>query len=462
VAVSRTSSAELFVHLDGAGPLTTQLERALRAAVRSGRLADGTRLPSTRGLAAELGVSRGVVVSAYAQLGAEGYLSVRQGAPVRVAAAAPRDESSEAVERRIGRPPRYNLRPDLPDYSAFPRREWLASMRAALRDATDEELGYGDARGAPQLREALAAYLGRVRGLSARPGRVVVTVGFAHGIDLVCAALRARGARRIAVEDPGHVTVRRIVEHSGLAAVPVPVDAEGLRVDALDADAALVTPAHQFPTGVVLSPERRAALLAWAEARDALILEDDFDAEFRYDRPPVGALQGLAPERVVYLGSVSKTLAPALRIGWAVLPSWLGAAVAEQVEGTILAAPRLDQLALAHFVGRGELDRHLRRMRLRYRRRRDALLDALTARLPQARPEGVAAGLHVIARLPAEWDERAVLAGARARGIALAGMGEYRFDGRAEPPTLLLGYARSPEPVLRAAVRELAASVSSL
>lgn len=440
----------MLLELSGDGPLGTRLERALRDAVRSGRLTAGSALPSSRELARDLSVSRGVVVSAYAQLVAEGYLTARQGASTRVAqAAAPIHPVSEERTQR----PRYDLRPDLPDYAAFPRREWLSSVRATLLTSRDEELGYGDPRGAAQLRSALAEYLARVRGLA--PGSVFVTVGFTHGLGVVCAALRARGARRVAVEDPGHPSVRRIVAHAGLGVVPVPVDAEGLVVDALGpVDAVLVTPAHQFPTGTVLSPRRRAALLA----HGAVVLEDDFDAEFRYDRPPVGALQGLAPERVVYLGSTSRTLAPALRIGWAVLPSWLAPAVREEVEGTTIAPASLDQLALADFVGRGELDRHLRRMRLRYRRRRDTLVRALARGLPRVAVEGAAAGLYVLARLPDGADEPRALAAARERRIALGGMSEYRVASSG-PPTLLLGYARSSEPALRAAVRELATAL---
>jgi GntR family transcriptional regulator/MocR family aminotransferase len=459
------ASPELLVTLDRTAreSLVRQLERQLRDGVRTGRLAPEARLPSTRALARELGVARGVVTTAYAQLGAEGYLSVRRGSAPRVAAAAATAAPTVEPTREAPPAPRHDLRPDLTDYGSFPRREWLRSVRAALERAADEELGYGDGRGALALRLSLTSYLGRTRGVAAHADRVVVTVGFAHALGLVCATLRSRGARRIALEDPGHAAVRRVVAHAGLQPVPVPVDADGLDVDALaaaDVDAVLVTPAHQFPTGAVLSAPRRAALLAWAERRDALVLEDDYDAEFRYDQPPVGALQGLAPERVAFLGSASKTLAPALRLGWAVLPSWLVHAVLDQVHGTIIAPPRLEQLALADFLERGELDRHLRRLRLRYRRRRDALVDALTAELPTLALEGVAAGMHVVARLPLGSDEAAVLEAARARRIALAGMSEHRFDlSAAAWPALLLGYARASEPALRAAVRALADAV---
>jgi GntR family transcriptional regulator / MocR family aminotransferase len=458
---SRTSSAELLLDLDGSGPLTGRLESALRAAVREGRLPAATVLPSTRALALELGVSRGVVGAAYAQLGAEGYLVVRQGAAVRVAEVErgepPRPESGPEP------PPRYNLRPDLADYASFPRREWLASLRTALTRAGDEAFGYGDARGAQPLRASLAAYLGRTRGVVTAPERTFVTVGFAHGVGAACRVLLARGARRIGVEDPGHLSVRRIVAASGLALVPIPVDEDGLVVNQLaaaDPDAVLVTPAHHFPTTAVLAADRRAALLEWAEARGALVLEDDVDAEFRYDRAPVGSLQGLAPERVVYLGSTSRTLAPALRLGWAVAPSWLVEELAADVSGTIIAPPALDQLALADFVERGELDRHVRRMRLRYRRRRDVLVGALGRHLPELGVAGVAAGLHVVAALPRGRSEASALVAARGAGIALSGLREHRVapGGRG---ALLLGFARSSEASLRAGVRALATAFAA-
>ena len=455
MAISRTSSLELLLELAGAGPRTKRLEETLRKAVRDGRLPPGTALPSSRALAHELGVSRGVVGAAYAQLGAEGYLFVRQGAAVRVAEV----ESAPPVRDVVPVPaPRYNLRPDLADYASFPRREWLVSLRAALRDATDEELGYGDARGSARLRVALASYLGRTRGAVVQAERSFVTVGFANGVGSVCRVLLARGARRIALENPGHIAVRRIVAASGLELVPVGVDRNGLRVDevvAADPDAVLATPAHHFPTTAVLAAERRAALLEWAESRNALVLEDDVDAEFRYDRAPVGALQGLAPERVVYLGSTSRTLAPALRIGWAVVPSWLVDDVIADVRGTILAPPVLDQIALADFVVRGELDRHVRRMRLSYRRRRDVLVRALARHLPELEVAGVAAGLHVVASLPSGRSEAAALAAAREQRIALSGLDEHRF-ARGGSGALLLGFARSNEAALRAGVRALA------
>jgi GntR family transcriptional regulator / MocR family aminotransferase len=456
---------ELLVELDRGAPetLSAQLERRLRDGVRHGRLKPGSALPSTRGLAAQLGVSRGLVVAAYAQLAAEGYLSLRRGAAPRVAAGGAAAPAPAQPSRRLHAPPRHNLQPNLPDHAAFPRERWLASYRRALKAAPDRELLYGDARGAEAARAALASYLGRVRGVSASEEHTLVCNGFAQALGLLCTVLRRAGRETMGVEDPGHAVIRGIVARSGLRPVPLPVDADGIDVDALEAaapDAVLVSPAHQFPTGVVLSPERRARLLEWAERTDALVAEDDYDAEFRYDRAPVGAVQGLAPGRVAYLGSASKTLAPALRLGWLIAPSHLVRPLAEEVLFTVIAPQRLEQLAFADFLQRGELDRHLRRMRLRYRRRRDTLVGALGQRLPEVEVRGIAAGLHVLAVLPEGVDERGVLSEARARGIALSGLSEHCVRPPAEG-ALVLGYAGSSEPALRAAVKALAEVVSA-
>jgi GntR family transcriptional regulator / MocR family aminotransferase len=461
--LTRPSRApELLIPLDRTGPetLSAQLERRLREAVRDGRLGAGTVLPSTRALAADLGISRGLVVGAYAQLGAEGYLALRRGAPPRVAAVAQAAALPAAARDPL---PRFNLRPDLPDFAGFSRDEWLRSYRAALKRAPDQELAYGDVRGTLALRSALVSYLGRVRGVVGSSEQAFVGGGFAQAVGSICTVLRRTGRMTIGVEDPGHAVIREIVARTGLEPVPIPVDGEGIDVGALEAanpDAVLVTPAHQFPTGVVLSSERRGRLLEWAGRHDALVVEDDYDAEFRYDRAPVGALQGLAPERVAYLGSASKTLAPALRLGWLIAPSWLIGSLADHVLYTVIAPPRLEQLAFADFLGRGELDRHLRRLRLRYRRRRDVLVRALERELPEVEVRGIAAGLHVVAVLPPGSDEARVVAEARARGIGLYGLGEHRVRPGGEP-ALLLGYAASEEPAIRAAVRKLADAVGA-
>ena len=460
----RTSSAlDLMVGLrrDGSAPLRAQLEDQLRVAVRSGRLAPGAPLPSSRALARDLGVSRGVVVDAYAQLAAEGYLVASQGAPTRVSdtAAPPLGPGRLPPEER---PPRFDFRPGGPDVALFPRDAWGASLRRALREAPDARFDYGDPRGAPELRRALAGYLGRVRGVACEPGSVIVTSGMAQGMALLGRTLLAGGGRRVGVEEPGSGPGRAQLAATGLEPIPIPVDDDGLLPGALAAcrvDVVLTTPAHQFPTGVVLAPERRAALLDWAAASGGLVMEDDYDAEYRYDRAPVGAVQGLAPERVLYAGSVSKTLAPALRLGWLVAPEHLVERLARAKAQDDLGTPVLEQLTLADFLERGGLDRHLRRTRLTYRARRDTLIAELERHLPEVRPSGAAAGLHLVAHLPPGSDEAAVVQAARGRGVGLQGLAEHRLlDG---PPALLLGYGRIAEPAIEAGVRELAAALGS-
>jgi len=445
---------DLLVELDRGGelPLHQQLERTLRDAVRAGRLQAGTPLPSSRRLADELGVSRGVVTSAYDQLAAEGYLETRQGAPVRVA---------RGVRAQPPRPPTPSLRakfaydfsPGLPDLAGFPRDRWLRSLRRAWRETALDAVGYGDPRGVPELREALADYLGRVRGAAADPEHLVVCTGFRQGLSLTCRWLRASGIERVALEDPGWHAQRLIVEEANLMVVPIPVDAEGIDVAALSesgADAVVVTP-HQFPTGVALSAQRRAELIDWAERGDRLIIEDDYDAELCHER--VGALQGLAPDRVLYIGSASKRLTPGMRLGWLLPPSWLSWALisAKAIEdaGSEIAG----QLALADFIARGELERHLRRMRLRYARRRETLLATLTRELPDWRPCGTG-GLHVLVFMPDHVDEPALLASAARRGLGIEGLSLHSYAGDC-PPGLVLGHAHLAEPSIERGVHLL-------
>jgi GntR family transcriptional regulator / MocR family aminotransferase len=437
-----------------------QIEDQLRQAIRSGALKPGVRVPSTRDLARQLGVSRGLVVNAYAQLGAEGYLVVRQGALPRVADVAAK-EAPEVTEAPAAPPPRYDFRPSLPDVSMFPRDAWLRCVRKALVEMTDADLRYGDPRGAVPLRAALADYLGRVRGVVATPAHFVITTGYRQSEHLLCHALAGRGAKRIALENPGHPEQRLTVIRAGLEPVLIDVDDEGMRVDELEraeVDAVILTPTHQSPAGVALSGERRAALLAWLRDRDAIAVEDDYDAEYRYDRAAVGALQGLEPEHVVYAGTASKTLVPALRIGWLAVPSRLIDAVAEEKRLADRTTAQIDQHALAHFLAGGELDRHLRRMRVRYRARRDALVAALAEELPEARVEGIAAGLHATVRLPEGHDERAIVEEAERRRVAIEAMSDYR-TGTSSPPTLLVGYGHITEPSIRPGVAELAEAI---
>jgi GntR family transcriptional regulator/MocR family aminotransferase len=458
----RTSSPnELMMRLDrrASPPLRVQLEQQLRDGIRNGSLAPGMALPSTRALAAELAVSRGLVVEAYAQLGAEGYLVTRPGGATRISEAAAGGPAARS-RAELPRAPRYDFRPGAPDVSLFPARAWLASVRRGLARAPHARFDYGDPRGAPELRVALAEYLGRVRGVVASPDSLVVTSGLAQGLVILTRALVARGAGSVGVEDPGSAPLWQQVAGAGLSIVPVPVDAGGVQVDRLgDLAAIVLTPAHQFPTGVVLAPDRRAGLLDWAARRGAVIVEDDYDAEYRYDRPPVGAMQGLDPRNVVYGGSVSKTLAPALRLGWLVVPDRLALDVAGQKAADDLGTPIVDQLALADFIARGELDRHLRASRLEYRRRRDAVVDALARRVPEARVGGIAAGLHVAVYLPEGTDESRVLEAARARDVGVFGLSEHRTGPG--PPALLLGYGRIPVPAIDPGIRALSGAIDA-
>ena len=442
-------------------PLYEQLERCLRSAIRVGRLAAGARLPSSRGLAAELGISRGVVTSVYGQLAAEGYLDTRQGAPVRVA---------EAVRAQPPRPPAppltpkfaYDFTPGLPDLAEFPRDRWLRSLRAAWRETALDAVGYGDPRGVPELRETLADYLGRVRGAAADPEHLIVCTGFRQGLALTCRWLRASGIDRVALEDPGWHAQRLIVEEAGLQVTPVPVDRYGIDVSALQrsgADAVIVTPAHQFPTGAVLAAPRRAGLIEWAERGDRLIIEDDYDAELCHER--VGSLQGLAPDRVLYIGSASKRLTPGMRLGWMLPPSWLSWALitAKAIEdaGSEVAG----QLALADFIVRGELERHLRRMRLHYRQRRARLLAALARELPSWRPMATGDGLYLTAVLPDHLDEPSLLAAAARRGVGIEGLSLHSYTGDCRPG-VVLGHGHMAEPALERGVELLAAAAATI
>jgi GntR family transcriptional regulator/MocR family aminotransferase len=465
MAVDETSKPmEVLVSVarDGGRTLGSQIETQLRDAIRDGRLRAGERVPSTRDLAAQLGVARRVVVGAYGQLAAEGYLTLRQGARPCVAESARTPVPSPAQPDRAAATPRFDLRPRAPDVSGFPRTEWLRCLREALRTMTNADLGYGDPRGAEPLRWALSDYLGRVRGVAADPDRVVVTNGYSQAQGLVCRTLLARGARRIGFENPSHPEQRRIAERVGLTVVPVAVDDAGVRLDALeraDVDALVLTPAHQHPTGAVLAGERRRGLLDWLRRRDVVVIEDDYDAEYRYDRAAVGALQGLDPDRVVYAGSASKTLAPALRLGWLVVPPSMVAAVADEKDLADCGTAQIEQHAFAGFLSRGELDRHLRRMRARYRRGRDRLLAELAHALPEATVRGIAAGLHATVELPDGYDEHAILREARRRGIDLTTMHGFWIPPTAGPPTLLVGYAQLPVPTIPDAVRALADAV---
>ncbi|MFI5874175.1 PLP-dependent aminotransferase family protein [Streptomyces sp. NPDC051445] len=436
------------LHLEPTGPrLRRGLTDALREAVRGGRLPSGTRLPSSRSLAADLGIARNTVADAYADLVAEGWLTARQGSGTRVAEGRVSPPPGAGPRRPASRRPAHDLRPGTPDLASFPRAEWLRAARRALTDAPSDAFGYGDPRGRAELRTALAGYLARARGVRADPGNLVICGGFAHGLKLLSTVLRARGTRTIAVESYGLDEHWRLLAAAGLRTVPLPFDALGTDPgEWKGAGAVLLTPAHQFPMGAALHPDRRTAVVNRARHTGGLVLEDDYDGEFRYDRQPVGALQGLDPDHVVYLGTASKSLAPGLRLGWMVLPP----SVAEEVtaaKGGVDTAGVLDQLTLAEFITSGAYDRHVRAARLRYRRRRDALVAALAARAPAIRVTGIAAGLHAVLRLPPGTEEEAVRAAA-GQDLAVDGLvPRYRHpDAVTEPlDALVVGYGTPPD-----------------
>ena len=437
-----------------------ELGRALRAAVRGGHLAAGTRLPSSRDLARDLRVSRGLVSEVYAQLTAEGYLTSRQGAGTWVAAlvpvAGPVPARREAPAAAV-----VDFRPGLADLAAFPRAAWSAAHRAALASLPDAQFDYPDPQGLPALRSALAELLGRRRGVVVDPDGILVCSGVAQALTLVGRVLAARGHRLVAVEDPGSPSVHPLYRAAGLRPVPVPLDPQGVRIGALRASGAravALTPAHQFPMGTVHSPERRAEVLAWARGCDGLVVEDDYDGDFRYDRAPVGALQGLAPDLVAYTGSVSKSLAPGLRLGWLVPPAALLPDLVEAKRVSDLGNSVADQAAFAGFVAGGRYDRQLRLCQRTYRERRDALIGALAELLPEVRISGIAAGLHLLAEFP-----RTVPAGVCARaGVRLRPLGDYTASGAAHPGHYVLGYAHLGVAEITGAVKRLADALHSV
>ena len=521
-----TSGLDLHLELGRDRPghgIRAGLETALREAVRTGRLGPGVRLPSSRALAADLGLARNTVAEAYGQLVAEGWLTAVQGSGTRVAgqaatgqgatgqgatglATAAHSAPAASPARAAGAPTagqapvigspgaassvppsprvtpyRYSLRVGSPDLSAFPRAAWLAAARRALSAAPSEAFGYGQPQGRPELRAALTEYLARARGVRAHPDRIVVCDGFGEGLALLTRVLRARGATTLAVEEYGLPSARATAVAAGLRLAPLPVDGHGAMAgpagpagSARPAGAALLTPAHQFPLGAALAPGRRTQFVEWARDTGGLVIEDDYDGEFRYDRQPVGALQALAPEHVVYAGSASKSLAPGFRLGWLVLPAALVGEVTAARELTAGPGSRLDQLTLAEFITSGGYDRHIRRSRLAYRRRRDRLAAALGREAPRVRVTGIAAGLHALCELPPGLTEEQLVARAAARGLEVEGLARYRATGSAtnratdagggQPgrQALVIGYGSPPEHSFSGAVARLCAAFNDL
>ena len=439
-----TFSVDLHLDLSAPGGRRAAIERALRDAIRSGRLAPGARVPSTRAFAGELGISRGTVAAAYDQLTAEGYLFARRGSGTVVAELTdllPPVSSVPALDPA----PRYDLRPGTPDVTAFPVASWLRSARRALSSAPAAAFGYGEPAGQPALRSALAEYLGRVRGVLTRPQQIVVTTGYVQALALLAQLVGRDGA--IAMEDPGLPFHWNVVRNSGADVVPLPVDTVGARTDllpAMDVAACVLTPAHQYPLGMTLHPERRHEALEWARERAGLVVEDDYDGEFRYDRQPVGAMQGIAPDQVIYVGTAAKTLAPALRLAWVVLPDRLLEPFLDAKRHADLHSDVVGQLTLADLITTHGYDRHVRATRLRYRRRRDALVGRL-ASVPHVSVEGVAAGLHAVVRLPSGDQVETVLAEAARRGLAIDSLSRHWQRPSHGESGIVVGYGTPPD-----------------
>lgn len=462
---SATAGLDLPLELErGRGEsLHRQIEAALREGIQRGQLPPGTALPPSRALAEDLGVSRGVVVEAYGQLAAEGYLSSRSGSYTTVAT----PPSAVSAEARTA--PRKSTKIDFcpcrADGSQFPRTAWLQSLRRALDRVSDEEFGYVDSRGVSPLREALSGYLNRSRGTAVRPENVVICNGYAQGVGLVLDALARGGAKRIAVEDPcADDDAVPMARSRGLDVVGVRVGEEGIDLEALertDADALVLTPSHQWPLGGILPPAARRRVVEWARQREALVIEDDYDTEYCFDGAPLRAMQGLDPERVIYAGTVSKTLAPALRLGWLALPVHLTEAVVECKALADRGSPVLDQLAFADFLTAGEFHRHLRRMRPLYKSRRERLVAALRDHAPELTPAGAAAGLHLVAYLPAGLSEQDLVMTAARRGAACYGLAPYCLTP-SRRAALLFGYATLEEDQLERGAKIVGEAIAEL
>jgi GntR family transcriptional regulator/MocR family aminotransferase len=424
---------------------------AIRDAIRTGRLVPGTRLPSSRALAADLGVARNTVARAYAELIAEGWLTAQHGSSTLVS------QRAAEVVRSVAPPPKrpaprrldHDLRPGHPDLSSFPRVEWSRAVTRALNAAPFEAFGYADPHGLSELRRALAQYLARARGVRARPCNIIVCSGAAEGLSLVAGALADAGVAAVAVEAFGLPAQRASLTRAGLHCPPLAVDSHGAGVMALERMAevggVLLTPSHQFPLGVSLHSDRLAAVVDWARRTGGVIIEDDYDGEFRYDRSPVGALHGVDPERVIYMGTVSKSLAPGLRLGWLVLPERLVEAVARQKGETEETSGFVEQLAMAEFIVSGSYDRHIRTMRAEYRRRREQLVAAVARSSPKTTVAGMPAGLHVMLEL-AGADESPLSRQLAWRRLGVEGLDLYRHpEIGGERDGVVIGYA-APAP----------------
>jgi len=486
----------MWLALDGDGPLYRQAYRALRAAILEGRLAPGERLPSSRALARDAKLARNTVLQAYEQLVAEGYADSRRGAgtfvvaelpeptarlprPTRARGAAAAPVLSAYAERALrylargvswGRrrsAPRYDFRYGDPAYGDFPHETWCRLLARRARRASERHLSYSDPGGAPELREVLAAYLSRARGVSCEPDDVLVVYGTQQAIDLTARVLIDPGAPAI-VEEPGYPGIRHALEIAGAEVTALAVDADGLPTEGLaDLRARLlcVTPSHQFPTGGVLPLARRLALLAWAQRSGAYVLEDDYDGEFRYDGRPLESLQALDRSGcVLYAGTTSKVMFPALRIGYLVMPPSLRGALLAAKAFADTGTAHLEQRVLADFISQGFFERHLRRARVRNASRRAALLAALARELGDAvEVVGANAGLHVVAWL------RGVLPGelrtlrelAARRDVGIHPISPF-YAARPRRAGILLGYAALDESAIAEGIARLASALREL
>lgn len=439
----------------------------LRESIRSGQLTPGTRLPSSRQLASALGVARNTVADAYGDLVAEGWLTARRGSSTVVADTNISWSTAECSTTTPTKDPRRHPMPDLipgnPDLAAFPRTGWLKATRRALNEAPDAVLGYGDPRGLPVLRAALADHLLRSRGVLASPENVLICAGVSHGLQILSKVLVGRGVKNIAVESYGRHRYWDELTAAGLKTFPLPMDTLGCApVPPAGVDAVLLTPTHQFPIGTTLLRDRRTAVVDWARRTGGLILEDDYDGEFQFDRQSVGALQGLDPNCVVYLGSASTTLAPGLRLGWMTLPPVL-AEEAVTAKGPIDSCGTVSQLTMAEFVASGAYAHHVRSARRRYRDRRSALVTALARHAPKAHVIGTAAGLHVVLGLP-PGTEQQVLRSTDRRGLKLDGLARYRHQQSTSPAVdgLVVGYGAASDSVWPQVLSALMEALESL
>jgi GntR family transcriptional regulator / MocR family aminotransferase len=453
----RRQVRELLLSVDRGrgGAIGRQIETQLRGTISSGVLPTGTALPSTRVLAEDLEVSRGVVARAYRQLAAEGYITLRQGANPCVNGFPATGGSSAQQQSGPTEKYRFDLRPDLPDLASFPRSGWSRAQQRALQSASTRELGNTDGPGLWPLRAELAAYLGRSRGVVVQPENVIVTAGTSQSLGLVTRALAAEGVSEIAFENPSCALHHAAVRQAGMEARGMRIDEQGLIVSELyDAGSrvVVVSPTHQFPTGPRLSELRRDALIEWVTDTAGLIIE--CDSELRDDNAPVASLQRQAPDRVVYLGSTRKTLGPCSRLGWVVLPDRLMPNV-QELSTSLLHVSSFDQLAFVDFLAHGDYDRHIRKMREIYRKRRAVLIDALQTELPDSAIGGPALGLHVVLLTGRSGVAGRVCAFARERGVALDSFGDHTLPGYDGPDGLLVGFGQISEAAIPGAVEEL-------